>query len=239
MKNAAAPAMFMVLALPACTGALDYGGDRVHAHVHRTLPANGVRSVRVENIAGPVTITASDANLITIDATENANEADAIARTHVDITREGDELTVHTRYDEEGGSWFSRHNGASVGYDLRLPANLHIDVANVSGSVTAGGMRGDVRIEEVSGPVRASLGPVTGPRRIHINSVSGSIEVTVAKDSDVRVEAKTVSGAIQAFFPGDMHKGFVGESLDGRVGAGTASMVLAAVSGGITITSQQ
>jgi DUF4097 and DUF4098 domain-containing protein YvlB len=109
----------------------------------------------------------------------------------------------------------------------------------VSGAVTTTGTRGDVRIEEVSGPVRAALGQVTGSRRIRINSVSGSIDVALAKNSDVRVESKTVSGGIRAFFPGDIRKGFVGESLDARVGAGTASIVLAAVSGGITITPEQ
>jgi hypothetical protein len=238
MKNAGALAIPVVLAVSACVGT-GYGGDRIHEHTRRTLPAAGLRSVRIENVAGPVTIVASNTNQVTIDATKNANDTDAIARTHVDISRDGDEISVHTRYGEEGRNWFSRRNGASVGYDVRLPTNIDVDVANVSGAVTTTGTRGDVRIEEVSGPVRAALGQVTGSRRIRINSVSGSIDVALAKNSDVRVESKTVSGGIRAFFPGDIRKGFVGESLDGRVGAGTASMVLAAVSGGITITPEQ
>jgi DUF4097 and DUF4098 domain-containing protein YvlB len=96
-----------------------------------------------------------------------------------------------------------------------------------------------VSIDEVSGGVQASLGRVADTRRVRINSVSGSIQVSIAKDSDVRVESRTVSGGIQAFFSGNVHKGFVGESLDGRLGNGSAAMSLAAVSGGITISPQQ
>ncbi len=237
MKRLAA-LLIPVLALPACVNATDYGGDNVHEHIRRALPAAGVRSIRVENVSGPVTIAPASGNAVTIDATKNASDSDAIARTHVDITRDGDQVAVRTRYDENGGGWFSRHNGASVTYDIRVPATLDVDVANVTGSVTISGTAGNVRIEEISGPVRASIGRVSASRLVHISSVSGPIDVVIAKNSDVRVDGKTVSGPIRAFFPADTHKGFVGETLDGRVGSGSASMSLEAVSGSITISPQ-
>jgi len=236
MKRLAA-LLIPVLALPACVNATDYGGDNVHEHIRRALPAAGVRSIRVENVSGPVTIAPASGNTVTIDATKNASDSDAIARTHIGIARDGDQIAVRTRYDENGG-WFSRHNGASVTYDIRVPATLDVDVANVSGSVTMSGTAGNVRIEEISGPVRASIGRVTASRNVRISSVSGPIDVVIAKNSDVRVDGKTVSGPIRAFFPADMHKGFVGETLDGRVGSGSASMSLEAVSGSITISPQ-
>jgi Putative adhesin len=235
MKRLAALLIPTVIALPACINGMNFGGDAVHEHVYRTLPTSGIRSVVVENVSGPITIAAARGNAATIDATESANDTDALHRTHIDITRDGDQITVHTRY-ERGGGWFSSHNGASVGYDIRVPARVDIDVNNVSGSVEVRGIAGDVAIREVSGRVEAAVGRVTGSRRVRISSVSGAIEVSMAKNSDVRVDGKTVTGAIQTFFPADVHKGFVGESLNGRVGAGSASMSLEAVSGSITIS---
>jgi len=235
MKRLAA-LLIPVLALPACV--TDYGGDNAHEHMHRALPAAGVRSIRVQNVSGPVAIAATTGNTVTIDATKNASDSDAIARAHVDIIRDGDQITVRTRYDENGGGWFSRHNGASVAYDVRVPAALNVEVSNVSGAVVMSGTAGDVRIEEISGPVRATLGRVSASRHVQISSVSGPITVEIAKNSDVRVDGKTVSGAIRTFFQGDAHKGFVGETLDGRVGSGSASMSLEAVSGSITISAQ-
>jgi DUF4097 and DUF4098 domain-containing protein YvlB len=170
-----------------------------------------------------------------IGATKSANDTDAVQRTHIDVTRDGDQLTVHTRY-EEGSGWFSRHNGASVAYDISVPARVNIDVNNVSGSVQIRGIAGNIAIREVSGRVEAAVGAVNGSRHVRISSVSGAIDVSMAKNSDVRVEGKTVTGAIQTFFPADVRKGFVGESLNGRVGTGSASMSLEAVSGSITIS---
>ena len=239
MRSATALVIPLTLALAACAGGLDYGGDRVHETTRQTMVAAGVRSIRVENVAGAIEITASNTNQIAIQATKSGNDTDAIARTHVDISRDGDEVSVQTRYDNEGGGWFSPHNGASVSYVIRVPARVDLSVRNVSGSVHATGASANVSIDEVSGAVTVALGRVQGSRQIRISSISGPIALAMAKDSDVRVQSRTVSGGIQAFFTGNIHKGFVGESLDGRLGSGSATMTLAAVSGRITITAQQ
>lgn len=232
MRSAAIVAIPLIFALTACVDS-GYGGDRVHETARNSMAAAGIRSISIENVAGPITVRASNTDRINIETTKSANDTAAISSTHVDIARNGDELTVQTRYEQDG--WFSHHNGASVSYIVTLPANVDLDVRNVSGSVSSAGSSADVSIDEVSGSVTASVGRVAGTRRIRINSVSGSIEVAMDKDSDVRVEGRTVSGGINAFFSGNVHKGFVGESLDGRLGGGSASMTLSAVSGGITI----
>jgi predicted small secreted protein len=235
MRRLGGVLVLSALALAGCVNGMGYGRDAVHEHVQRTLQAAGIRSVVVENVSGPITIAAVRGNAATIGATKSANDTDAMHRTHIDITRDGDEITVHTRYDE-GGGWFSRHNGASVSYDIRVPARMDIDVNNVSGSVQVRGIAGDLAIREVSGRVEAAVGRVVGSRHVRISSVSGAIDVSMAKNSDVRVDGKTVSGGIQTFFPADVRKGFVGQSLNGRVGAGSASMSLEAVSGSITLS---
>lgn len=234
MKNGAALIIPLALLLPACSES--YGGDRVHEHSRQNIPAANVLSIRVANVSGHVVITAAKTNAISVDAMKNANDLDAISRTHIDVSRDVDQVRIETRYDEQGGL-FSHRNGASVDYDIRVPANVDVGVDNVSGPIRFAGMTGNVRANDVSGSVQAMVGRVSGTRSIQLNDVSGGIDAVIAKDSDARLEARTVSGAIHAFFPASVRKGFVGEVLDGRLGRGTAFVRLSAVSGGITISS--
>lgn len=236
MKKLALLVTAVIVALPACT-AISLGSDRVQEHARQTYPAAAIDALNVANVSGPIEIVASSGADIVVDSTKHGSGRDALARTHVEIQKDGSELRVKTEYDR-GGSWFGGNNGASVSYVIHVPARINVDVNNVSGPITLTGMAGDVTASEVSGPVRATLGHVAASRKVKISTVSGPIGVQIAKNSDARVQAKTVSGRIHAFFPADFHKGYVGESLNGQIGAGSGSMTFSTVSGGIEITAQ-
>ncbi|HZZ65023.1 MAG TPA: DUF4097 family beta strand repeat-containing protein [Candidatus Baltobacteraceae bacterium] len=235
MKKAA---VFCIGALlTGCASTMNYGGDAIHEQNHQTVPARGITSVHVLNVSGPITVKTTQGASITIDSTKSANDTDAIHRTHVTIHQEGPQLVVHTEYDQ-GGGWFGSHNGASVAYVVSIPRNLSLNVDNVSGPVTVSGTVGDLNVREVSGSVHAALGTVRPKQRINIQSVSGSVTLSIARNSDVRVQTKSISGAVNAFFPANIDKGFLGQMLDGRLGKGDGSIVIGAVSGGITISPQ-
>lgn len=212
------------------------GAEKLRAHTHQTQSAAGINSVKVENVSGRVTVTGSNASSITIDAVKRGNNADAMARTHVDVTRNGSELDIKTRYDNNG--IFGSHNGASVDYTIAVPSREDLDVANVSGDVSIKGVTGDVRAKDVSGDVSASLGRVDASRSINLDTISGTIHVQIAKNSDASVQAKTISGAIHTFFPSNINKGYVGESLSGSIGGGAGKMTLHTISGAINVSEQ-
>lgn len=237
MKTFALMVGTAALALTGCVTAVSAaGGGHVQQHTHQTVAASGISSLRVSNVSGSVTVTGTGGNSISIDAVKRANDNDAIAHTHVDVNRNGSQLTVSTRYDKNG--LFGSSNGASVDYTIRVPAHTGIDVRNVSGDIFIKGLAGDVRADDVSGDVNASLGRVDASRTVQVSAISGAIDVHVAKNSSASVQAKTISGAIHAFFPSDIHKGYVGESLNGSIGDGSGKMDLHTISGAINISAQ-
>jgi DUF4097 and DUF4098 domain-containing protein YvlB len=225
------------IVLAGCVTTVDAaGGGRFKEHTHQTLSASGISSVHVGNVSGTVTLTGWNREDISVDAVKRGSSADALASTHVELSRNGNELSIDTHYDKNG--IFGNHNGASVDYTIRVPASENVSISNVSGDISIQGVSSDVKANEVSGDVRATLGRVGASRSIQMNTVSGAIALQIAKNSDASVEAKTISGGIRTFFTSDIHKGYVGESLSGSIGNGSGKMNLHTVSGAITVSAQ-
>lgn len=237
MKSFALIAFTAAAALAGCVTTVSAaGGGHIQQRSHQTVPASGITSVRVSNVSGTVTVTGWNQNGIGIDAVKRANDSGSIARTHVDVTRNGDELAVSTRYDKNG--LFGSTNGASVDYTIRVPATENVNVANVSGDISIHGVSGDVSAKDVSGDIKAALGRVGGSRTIRLDTISGALQVQMAKNSDASVQAKTISGAIHTFFPSDITKGYVGEDLKGTVGSGAGKIDMHTVSGAIDVSQE-
>jgi Putative adhesin len=223
-----------LLALTGCSVSLGDEGSSMQSHDRRTFPA--VRLVHVQNVTGPIVVVAAKNTAITVDATRRAGSQGAIDRTIISYDRHGDSLDVETRYEKTG--WFGDSRGASVDYRIAVPPNTDLEIENVSGPITIQGTSGDVRASQVSGPVRATLGRVDGSRDVNIKAVSGAITLAIARNSSATLNAESISGKVNAFFPTDQHKGMVGSSLRGRIGTGTGSIDLSTVSGPIDINSQ-
>lgn len=222
----------MILALAACDATAL--AENLHEQTHRSIPAAHVTRVTVENVSGSIVVKGGG-NAVVIDATKNgANEGD-LARTHVDITTGGGEVAVKTNYDRDN-TWFGNHNGGSVDYRITVPPSVALEITNVSGSVTIAGVSGDVRATAVSGSIDAVLGRVAGSRYVKLGTVSGPIAASIARNSDVRISSKTLSGGIREFAEGSVDKGYVGENATARLGSGAASMNLSTISGSITIS---
>jgi len=118
---------------------------------------------------------------------------------------------------------------------IRVPKTMAVSITNISGPTTLTGLAGNVDANEVSGKIEASLGQVTGARRIQLTAISGRITARIARNSNARVNASTLSGTVDLFFPSDVHQGMVGNSVSGRIGTGTSSMTLHTVSGPIAV----
>src|SRR5437763_234942 len=87
-----------------------------------------------------------------------------------------------------------------------LLAALSVSVTNISGPTTLTGTAGDVEASEISGRLDASLGRLAGKRSIHLTAISGRITVRIARNSSARVNASTLSGSVDLFFPSDSHE---------------------------------
>lgn len=215
-------------------GDMNFGSHNVERRVHNSLPAAGVTNLHIENVSGEIRVVSWKKPLVDVKALEYAADTPSLDRTHVEIARNGDQISIHTRYDSSSG-FFQRSSGAQVDYTVFVPAALSVTVVNVSGRTTLSGIQGDVEASEISGRLDATLGRVAGTRRVHMSAVSGPIVARVARTSDSRVSASTVSGDVHLFFPGDLHHGFVGNSATGSLGKGSAQIVLHTISGSINV----
>jgi DUF4097 and DUF4098 domain-containing protein YvlB len=121
---------------------------------------------------------------------------------------------------------------------ISLPrASGDLSVESVSGSIEfAFGQADRLRVETVSGRIVAS-GQLLPGGSVAMQSVSGSIGLTLEGAVDARINAKTFSGGIDSDF-GTPESGGIGggKNLETRVGAGSADIRLESFSGGIRIS---
>jgi DUF4097 and DUF4098 domain-containing protein YvlB len=230
-------ALLAALSLAGCinTTALtsSLGSHNVQVHYHSTFPASGVAQTSITNVTGSIRVTAWDRPNVDVSAVIYGADQAAVGRTQVVATRNGSEIEIETKYDRSG--FFGNQNGGEVDYIVRVPKTVSVSVTNVSGPTTLTGLAGDVDATEVSGRLEATLGRLTGTRRIQLTAISGRITARIARTSDARVDASTLSGSVDLFFPSDSHEGMVGNSATGRIGKATSSMTLHTVSGSIAV----
>lgn len=213
----------------------DAGSRAVQVYQHQVFPAARLHTLRVENVQGAIDVTGADAKTATVRYTKYAGHQDSIDNTQVIVDREDTDVDIHTNYVHTG--WFGSRS-AGVDYAITVPAGTSVHLANVSGPIVVRNMQGNVDIQQVSGDVTAALGRVAGDRDIRVNTVSGGTVISIARNSDVDLSVKTVSGSVHGFFPLNADKGFVGQAVSGRLGDGTASIDVNAVKGSVTIDPQ-
>jgi len=231
------PTSFVLLAALSLAGCIDsttFASHNVEVRFHRALPAAGVRELRVVNVAGSITVMSWNRPSVDVGALEYGSDQAAIERTHIVAGSSGPTVLVKTQYDNSG-SIFGNQNGAEVDYTIHVPKSLSVSVTNVSGPTTLNGIGGNVDATEVSGRLDASLGTLSGARTVHMSAISGRITVRITRNSNARVDASTISGPVNLFFPSNIRQGVVGNSATGRIGKGTSSMTLHTVSGPIAV----
>ena len=116
----------------------------------------------------------------------------------------------------------------NVGSDAR--------VNSVSGNVGLGHVNGSLDVTSVSGGVKAGLMSLS-PQGIHINSVSGSIEIAFKSEVNADFTAEHVSGQVYLDVPNVSRESEEKSSnVRARIGAGGTPITISSVSGSIRLT---
>jgi DUF4097 and DUF4098 domain-containing protein YvlB len=128
-----------------------------------------------------------------------------------------------------------------------------IDVATVSGSLTARNVGGELRLKSVSGSItvadgragrlvaETTSGSVTadvaapGSGELRFGSVSGSLLLRLPSDASVTTELRTTSGHVSSAFDLDQRSMPGMRSAGGRLGDGAAHLSASTVSGSIAL----
>src|SRR5581483_7704075 len=144
---------------------------------------------------------------------------------------------------------------ASVEYQITVPrtarldgfklVNGPIDIEGVAGDVTASSVNGRVRAQRLGGEARlstvngsleASFDRLDGSKTIQLQSVNGSIMLSIPHDARAEFEASSVSGAISNDFGLPVARGqFIGTHLGAVLRGGGTRIRLKSVNGAISI----
>ena len=129
-----------------------------------------------------------------------------------------------------------------------------LQVSSVSGSLEVGNVGGEARVNSISGNLR--LGQVNGaldvssvsgglnatlvslsPQGIHINSISGSVEIGFKNEVNADFNAEHVSGQVYLDVPNVTRDSEANSSnVRARIGAGGTPITISSVSGNIRLT---
>jgi len=227
---------------------------------HQTYALTADGRVALDNINGAVHISSWDRNEVKVDAVKYADTKARLDEAKIEIDSGKDYLSVRTRYPnhDRNYNWGSHNNPAGVEYTLTVPRTAHLDeIKLINGALDITGMSGEVRASCINGRLeakdlagRAKLSTINGHleaqfeelggNSIELNSVNGSVELTIPSDSKAELEASTVSGGIHNDFGLHVnHHRFVGHDLRGELGNGGTQVRLNNVNGRIEIRHAQ
>ncbi len=222
---------------------------------HQTYPLSDRGRIELENINGPVHISAWDRNEVKVDAVKSAWNKKRLDEAKIEVNASANSLSIRTKYPEHDHNFTNddHDNPASVEYTLTVPKQARLDeISLVNGALDLQGIAGDVKascvngllqardlsgrvqLSTVNGQLDASVGQVSSSR-VELSAVNGGLKLTLPSDAKARVEASTVSGGISNDFGLPVAKHMVGRSLNGELGGGGTEIHLSNVNGRIEI----
>jgi DUF4097 and DUF4098 domain-containing protein YvlB len=223
---------------------------------HQTYALTAEGRIELDNINGAVHISSWDRNEVKVDAVKYADTKERLDEARIEVDSGKDYLSIRTKYRDHDLSfnWGSHNNPARVEYTLMVPRaarldeikliNGSLDVTGVSGEVRASCINGKLQAHDLSGRARLStingrldarFDQLTGSA-LELNSVNGSVELTIPSDSKAEIDASTVSGGIDNDFGLHVnHHRFVGHDLRGELAGGGTRIELKNVNGRIEV----
>lgn len=234
------------LVLTSCIGG-DFGMPfRESVNETRSLAAGGEFSL--ENTNGSIQVTSWDEPRVRIEAVKRAGSERALKELEVEITGEGDHVSVRTRHPRT--RWFG--GGGGVEYRVTVPRGARVAVRNVNGrvevdgvggavrastvngSVDVSGAGGEVEASAVNGSVEVNVARIDPSGRSRLSTTNGSVRLTLPRDASAEVEAHTVNGSVGCDFDlADARKSR--RKLEGRIGNGGARFELGTVNGSVHV----
>lgn len=252
--------LFVVALVPATRVARAEGGDddQFREEFHQTYKLSADGHVSLKNINGAARIIAWDRDEVQVDAVKHARSRERLEEATIDVQATSDAVSIRTRYPSDELRWDSDrpdNNPASVEYTLTVPRralvdqveliNGGLDVEGLAGSVkatcingrlSARNLTGEARLSTINGALVAEFDQLEDAKAITLNSVNGTVDLIVPAGANASVKADTVHGTITNDFGLTSKRGeYVGESLDGQIGAGGARVKLSNVNGVIRI----
>jgi arylamine N-acetyltransferase len=195
------------------TAAADGWSDETE-HVSQTIALESGGTVRVRSFSGRVTITAGDADEVTVDAVRRAPRS-RLDRIKLDVHRDGARSVVIDANRRERSWWeFSGNNVVETDLDIKVPRRTNLDVSVFSAPVTVERVEGTYKLNSFS--ARMTLNDAAGPVVAH--SFSGSIQIHAKSlEGAQTIDVQTFSGSIDLRVPESTRAAVSFRSFSGRL----------------------
>ena len=241
-------------------GARTQTDEKLREEFHQTYPLAADGRVSLENINGSVTISTWDRNEVKVDAVKWAYTRERLTEAKIEVSANAGSIYIKTDYPDFNQTFTDDRNGrrenpASVEYTLTIPRGARLDsielingginisgvagdvrASSINGRVQARGLTGEARLSTINGRLEATFDRLDASKSISLNSVNGSVALTIPSDSNAELKANTVHGGISNDFGLPVRRGkYVGRDLSGRLGQGGPRIKLDNVNGSITI----
>ena len=225
----------------------------------KTYDGTGIEQLRLQNVNGPVRVGTWDREHIRVSAVKKAKgprAEEVLAETTIRVTKQGSTLDIETVMPRPTRTWglfsWGNREGASVSYELTLPAGLAAEIETVNGKVSAERRRGPLTLNTVNGSVRVeghaaalNVNTVNGSVEVawdgpldsaDLETVNGSVTVSCARESSFRYDLQTVNGKIRSDFPDVQVEGKWGpKEARGTVAEGKGRLTVETVNGEVRI----
>ena len=134
--------------------------------------------ISFENTNGEIKISKSDdtLGLITIQAEKIArvrydDRDKPIDNLDIIIDSTGNVVHVKADYEKSGSGFFNKSDDRKVNFEIRVPANIKVDVDNINGTITMTGLMNDIKVNSVNGS--SNFSKCSG--NISVDATNGSV----------------------------------------------------------------
>lgn len=223
----------------------------------QTYPLDANGRVNVSNVNGSITVEAWDRSEVKLEAVKTADTRENLADVEIRIDARQDSFSVEADYENTKNNrreW-KNHRKLEVQFRLIVPRTAVLNeietvngsvtvsdfvnytkVSAVNGEVKATNLRGNANLSTVNGSVEAVFDRLETGSKISLETVNGSVNLTIPSDSNATIKADTLNGSINNDFGLPVRKGeYVGRDLHGKIGSGDVKIRLNSVNGGLSI----
>jgi hypothetical protein len=215
--------LLFAFAIVALAGAATWAASDETERVHRAVKFEPGGTLRLKSFSGRVNITAADTNEVVIDAVRRGTR-DRLDHIKLDIHSDGS--TVYVDANRRTDSWWFTHNNVvETDFDITVPRRANLDVNVFSAAVTVDGVEGNhkvggfssrIRLQDVSGSIKAHTfsGPVEirakdwkDGQNVDVDTFSGNVTLRVPETARGMVTFNSFSGHLNSDLPLTLHNG--------------------------------
>lgn len=184
LGTAGVAASSTLLALtPSSAYAYDHDGGRANHNVNETRPARPDGEVRIDGLAGTLTIHGWEKNQVHVTGTLGP----LVERLEINSDDSGISIKVVLPHDVHGSDC-----DECADLSIDVPAGSRLEASTVSASIDARDLTGTVRLGTVSGTLELD----SSATRIDVHSISGDVVVS-GSSKDAHIAATSVSGGVR------------------------------------------